>query len=451
MALNGDYRSLGWNPAHITMSPLLKEDWKSAIGGLEFSGRLASTALERSDLWDDLLNRPNSASSWTDLDWRDWVDKLSEEELSLHMDLTSAAAAKHWRTWGVAYASNQHFQAEAYLDEAPAQLLVAGGASEWFELLVTASGDTINNDGSFELSDIVDIIGGIDLNGDAIISELLQDTRLGFSWYASHALGISKEWNVRDITLHTGVSGSLLLGNGFFQLTNVDGEMDAFGAFSKAFEISSLADVSNDPTDLNNWRKLGPVGQGWGADVGVAMEWKSRIWASASVANLGWIEWRGEKYNFNSDDGQIWTHPISNTGSLVTTMLDAMDPTTWFSSSQSETRRIANGATFHLGGGLKVSNLIMIAADASFDNPNILGNKGARAGVSAVVQPLPWIRLDGGISKWGNEPFRMPAGFMLLTGNRGFECGIQATDIQSIWKPSQPEIGIKSCIVRWLW
>ena len=28
---------------------------------------------------------------------------------------------------------------------------------------------------------------------------------------------------------------------------------------------------------------------------------------------------------------------------------------------------------------------------------------------------------------------------MIKTGKRGFECGIQATDIQALWKPAQPE------------
>lgn len=451
MALNGDYRSLGWNPAHITLSPLLRNEWKSAIGGLEFSGRLASTVLERSELWDDLLNRPHSTSALTDLEWSDWMEQLSEEEVSLHTDFTSAATAKKWRSWGVAYASSQHFQAEAYLDAEPVQLLVAGGASEWFELLITASGDTLANDGTIQLSDLIDVIGGIDQNGDAILSELLQDTRLGFSWHSSHSVGLSKEWRVRDIILHTGVSGSLLLGNGYFQLTNVNGQMDAFGAFSKAFEISSLAGISDDPTNLDSWRKLGPVGQGWGANVGMALEWEDRLWASASVSNLGWIEWEGEKYNFNLNPGDVWLNPVSNSGSLVSLMLDAMDPTTWFSSSENETRRISNGATFHIGGGLKLSDKLIIAADASFDNPDIIGNKGARMGLSGVIQPLPWIRVDGGMSKWGDERVRMPAGIVFMTGTRGFECGIQASDIQGIWKPSQPEIGLKTCVIRWLW
>ena len=70
MALSGDYRSLGWNPAHLTLSPMNDLNWKSAISGMEGSVSVASTVLEREDLWDDVLNRGMSNDSWTRFDAR---------------------------------------------------------------------------------------------------------------------------------------------------------------------------------------------------------------------------------------------------------------------------------------------------------------------------------------------------------------------------------------------
>lgn len=74
--------------------------------------------------------------------------------------------------------------------------------------------------------------------------------------------------------------------------------------------------------------------------------------------------------------------------------------------------------SFHVGGGIQLIELVTIAADASFDNPELLGNSGTRLGVSFVLQPLPFLRIDGGISKWGNETIRFPLGLIFITGKK---------------------------------
>ena len=75
----------------------------------------------------------------------------------------------------------------------------------------------------------------------------------------------------------------------------------------------------------------------------------------------------------------------------------ALDPDTWFSASEMEVRRINNGATFHIGGGIKLNKLITLAAEGSFDNAELLGNSGARYGLSFVLQPVSFLRFDVGI------------------------------------------------------
>jgi hypothetical protein len=68
-----------------------------------------------------------------------------------------------------------------------------------------------------------------------------------------------------------------------------------------------------------------------------------------------------------------------------------------------------------------------------------------------LVRPIPFVQLDFGVSKWGNETIRVPLGLTIKTGKKGFECGIQATDVQGIWKKAQPEIGLRACVMRWIW
>lgn len=455
MALSGDYRALGWNPGQLTFSPLLEEGWKSAAGGLEFGARVSSSVLERQDVWDGIWGRTSEQTSdWSEQNWSDYVELLSNESLTLNADVVSAASAKRWRSWGVAYSNAQHFQAEAYFGGATLALLVQGGAPQWgdlFDAFITASGDTIPNDGSFSSEDLNGFLGGINLDADALLSEILQDTRLGFSWHRSHCIGLAKAWQLGEMILHTGVSGRLLLGNGYFSVQNTDDGLDAFGAFSNGFNVARIAALSNGlPTEFEQLRTWGPVGQGWGVDVGGVVEWKNKAWASASITDIGSMEWRGESYSVN-DALTSWSSPVADPTNIADIVIGALDPGTWFEQAEYEIRTVPLGAAFQLGGGVHLGSKILLAAEMAFDNPELMGNAGTRFGASAIVRPVRFFRADIGLSKWGNETTRVPAGLMLKTGKRGFECGIQATDIQALWKPSQPEVGFRMVAMRWVW
>ncbi|MGB1122665.1 MAG: hypothetical protein ACPG08_03995, partial [Flavobacteriales bacterium] len=151
MALSGDYRSLGWNPGHLTFSPLLEDQWKSAAGGFEAGARISSSVLERQDVWDGIWNRTEGeTNAWDTQNWSDYVDLMSNEQIAVNADIVSAAWAKKWNTLGVAYSNTQHLQAEAFFSAETLGLLVQGGAPQWttlFDAFITANGDTIPNTG----------------------------------------------------------------------------------------------------------------------------------------------------------------------------------------------------------------------------------------------------------------------------------------------------------------
>lgn len=455
MALSGDYRSLGWNPGHLTFSPLLEPNWKSAAGGVEIGARVSSSVLEREDVWDGIWSRTDGETdAWDTNEWSDYVDLLSNEHFAVNADVVSAAWAKKWNTWGVAYSNTQHLQAEAFFSDETLGLLVQGGAPQWtswFDAFVTASGDTVPNTEDFSAEDLLGFIGGVNFDGDAVLSQILADTRLGFSWNRSHCVGLSKAWQLGTVRLHTGASGRLLLGNGYFSIQNTEDGLDAFGAFSNGFNVASIAALSGGiPTEFEQLRMWGPVGQGWAMDFGAVVEWENKAWASASLTDIGTMEWRGERYSLNTLFTE-WATPVTDPTNILDVVIGAMDPNTWFETAEYETRSVPHGIAFQLGGGLKLGRLLMLAAEASFDNPELMGNPGTRFGATAVVTPFRFLRADIGISKWGDETSRVPAGLMIKTGKKGFECGIQASDVQALWKPSQPEVGFRMVAMRWVW
>lgn len=454
MTLSGDYRAMGWNPGQMSFSPLNHESWKSTVGGLEIGARLSSEALNRSDIWDGILNRNETNDTWDVSDWNGFIDLIANESIDFNAEALTAGSAKHLGSWVFAYSNTQHFQAEAFFDQTPLELLVQGGSDLWtgyFDQLITVSGDTIMNSGEFTAEELLNFSGGVNLNGDAIISDLLGTSRLGFSWQRCHSVGVSKAWKLGSLRLHTGVSGRIILGNGFFQLKNTENGLDAFGAFSNGFGLSNIASIATGGVDnIDDLRQWGPVGQGWGLDVGGVLEWEDKAWVSASVSDLGEVEWRGERYSVNTSLNS-WSTPVSNSTSITSIVVGAMNPNTWFEEAEFETRVIPNGATFHVGGGLHLNRFFLIAGEMAFDNPDLIGNSGTRFGGTLIFEPLRYIRGDIGLSKWGDQSMRVPAGILIKTGKRGYEFGIQSTDIQAIWKASQPELGFRAVAMRWIW
>lgn len=447
-ALASDYRALGWNPAGLTHAPLNpNRTW--IMGSLEGGFSLESSVLERSDLWDDLLDRENASNTWTQMGSAAWLDALSDQQFSAQGELLVAGTSRRSKNgkWGVGYVARQSFVSEAFLGRSTLDLLTAGGAASFFERVVLSNGDTISNPGNWTWSELAQVVGGIDENGDAWAGEILGDTRLGFSWQKSHELGISKLWGRQDgWQIHTGIGGKLLLGNGYFRLEESDGEVDAFGAFSNGFEIPRLDSVSLSPT-LAGLRSWGPVGQGWGVDLGVVVVHPQGHWFSGSVTDIGWMEWRGERYRVDLAVPQL--NQLSAPNALLDLMVRAMNPTTWFQEAEEETRRVNLPTALHLGAGTKLGEMVWVAGDMSFDRGRTLGSQTARMGASAVLQLTSWLRVDAGVRKLHESQMRVPIGFTAALGKKHFEIGARAGDLQALWRPSQPEIAAYFCVARW--
>lgn len=131
-ALASDYRALGWNPAGLTHAPLNpNRTW--IMGSLEGGFSLESSVLERSDLWDDLLDRENASNTWTQMGSAAWLDALSDQQFSAQGELLVAGTSRRSKNgkWGVGYVARQSFVSEAFLGRSTLDLLTAGGAASF--------------------------------------------------------------------------------------------------------------------------------------------------------------------------------------------------------------------------------------------------------------------------------------------------------------------------------
>ena len=451
VALAGDYRALGWNPAGLTFHPLFP-DLKGTASGLEGGFSVESNVLERQDLWDDVLDRGSGDGSWTGLSARDWAGRLASDRIRVDGELLTASAYRRTKRWGFAYSSRQQVAGEMQLGGLAAQILVAGGGASVFDQVILASGDTIANDGSWTLEEAAGIVGGLATGPAPLLAAILDGTRGGFSWVRVHELGISRMWGEREgWTLHTGVGGRLLLGNGYFSVNVEGGEADAFGAFSNGFGIPSMAEISSSNGTWDGLRKWGPVGQGWAVDAGAVLAHKDGMWMSASLTDIGKMEWRGERYVISGVEVPDWQSGVADPTSIQDIAVAAMQPETWFGDAVPETRRVDLPAAFHAGAGKWFGTFFLLAADATLANGQALATETLRMGATGMLRVGGRVFIDLGMRKISESVFRIPAGVVFAAPQGGWQAGLRAGDIQALWKGAQPEIGMQTCFIRWAW
>lgn len=451
VALAGDYRALGWNPAGLTFHPLFP-DMRGAASGLEGGFSVESEVLQRQDLWDDVLNRGTGDGSWTGLNAREWAGRLASDRIRFDGELLTASAYRKTKRWGFAYSSRQQVTGELKLGGIAAQLLVAGGGASVFDQVVLASGDTVANEGSWTFDELGGIAEGLSTGPAPLLATLLDGTQVGFSWVRVHELGISRMWGERDgWTLHTGVGGRLMLGNGYFSIDVKEGTADAFGAFSNGFRIPSLSEVAGSNGTWDGLRKWGPVGQGWAVDAGAILAHKDGMWISASLTDLGRMEWRGERYVIGGVAVPSWEGGIDNPTSVQAIAEAALQPTTWFGEAVPETRRVALPAAFHAGAGMWLGQGFLVSADATLANGQALATETLRLGMTGMVRIAGRLFIDVGMRKVSESTFRIPAGVVVAAPQGGWQAGMRAGDVQALWKGAQPEIGMQTCFIRWAW
>lgn len=411
---------------------------------------MESKLLGREDLWGDVFNRTGYEDAWQGLTRDEWVERLIDEDIHTFGNLTVAGTFRRGKKWAFAYRSRQQFMSEARFDSYTAEALLGGAPEEIFSQVLVA--DSLYDLDAVDI-DTLDIVNQIIslIPGDAIVGQLLGDTRVGFQYLRSHEVGISKQWGSDEgWQLHTGITGRLLLGNGYFEIrTDDQGELDAFGAFSSGFSVPSLDSVSLSPT-LEGVRRWGPVGQGASFDLGVTMRHPQGHWIAAAMTNMGAMEWRGERY---SVDAALSNFTAQATGptQIIGLMTSAADPTTWFDFGVEEVRKIRMPGRFHLGGGMVLSENVLVAADASFDNRDRIGGVGSRMGASMVLQMLPNWRVDLGIAHIAERGIKFPLGTVWRFEGSGFELGMRLGDVQAIWNSVQSDLSTQFCFARWTW
>lgn len=451
-ALSSDYRALGYNPALLTHAGWAG-DFQKVTGGFEGGLSLKSNLLDRSAMWNQVLGRDGEDSgSWTS---DEWLNALTDEQLSLNMSFLSAAFARRIGNWGIAYANRRGVSANITLSSETAKLFTDGGLDLFSEIELVETGQVVSvDDYDFELGDLWE---GVTVAGNATLANLLQETFLSYQSMRTHEVGISRVWGnaVEGWSLHTGVGVRALLGTAYFDIHTEEGEVVAFGARSEGFKISNLQSLDSllgGGASADWLGVISPAGHGWGLDFGGVLSRADGAWISLSLVDMGRMTWEGESYSVNDIDLNVSSFGSSD-GAIdpdnwLSGAIDVLDADTWFQTSESATRRVSTRPLVSVGAGFRPAGPVVIAANLTARSREALANGGWTGGVSGGIRITnAWI-VESGIQRGSSDVWRFPASMRVSLEN-GWEIGFRTGDVSALWEGSQPELSLQTCFLRY--
>ena len=451
-ALSSDYRALGYNPALLTHAGWAG-DFQKVTGGFEGGLSLKSNLLDRSAMWDQVLGRAGENSEpWTS---DEWLNALTDEQLSFNVSFLSAAFARRVGNWGIAYANRRGVSANITLSSETAKLFTDGGLDLFSEIELVETGEVVSvDDYDFELGDLWE---GVTIAGNATMANLLKETSLSFQSIRTHEVGISRVWGnaVEGWSLHTGVGVRALLGSAYFDIHTEDDEVVAFGARSEGFKISNLQSLDSllGGGPSANWLGLvSPSGYGWGLDFGGVLSRADGAWLSVSLVDIGRMTWEGETYSVNDIDLDVSSFGSSD-GAIdpdnwLSGAIDVLDADTWFQTSEAATRRVSNRPLVSVGAGFRPAGPVVVAANLTARSREALANGGWTGGVSGGIRITnAWI-VESGIQRGSSDVWRFPASMRVSLEN-GWEIGFRTGDVSALWEGSQPELSLQTCFLRY--
>ena len=451
-ALSSDYRALGYNPALLTHAGWAG-DFQKVTGGFEGGLSLKSNLLDRSAMWDQVLGRDGEVSEpWTS---DEWLNALTDEQLSLNMSFLSAAFARRVGNWGIAYANRRGVSANITLSSETAKLFTDGGLDLFSEIELVETGEVVAvDDYDFELGDLWE---GVTVAGNATLANLLKETSLSYQSMRTHEVGISRVWGnaVEGWSLHTGVGVRALLGTAYFDIHTEEGEVVAFGARSEGFKIANLQSLDSllGGGPSADWLGvISPAGHGWGLDFGGVLSRADGAWISLSLVDMGRMTWEGESYSVNDIDLDVSSFGSSD-GAIdpdnwLSGAIDVLDADTWFQTSESATRRVSNRPLVSVGAGFRPAGPVVVAANLTARSREALANGGWTGGVSGGIRITnAWI-VESGIQRGSSDVWRFPASMRVSLEN-GWEIGFRTGDVSALWEGSQPELSLQTCFLRY--
>lgn len=443
-----EYNALGINAANLAREPFFFEK-KTTIGLLAFNMTVFTAPLSKEEAIGAFGGNDN-------LSYEEKVENalvFIGEPISMNFDyMLFGAYYQHRKAGGFAFTIRDKIQWYSEFDTKASDLMFLGYNSQYFDQvqIERPDGSTQIIQNSPNLSDSVRAMitkGVLSDTTQAIdYTTLIGNTNLSMVAYREYSLGWGREaYNNGDLKIEGGVGIRYIAGYNMTEIRNRDGKMEAFGAFSPWLDIDFGAAAATNPTAINSKRfgigGFNVVGNGFGFDLGISLEYKKRTNFGIALNNVGFITWNKNLYEAVDKD----LIDLDNGGFETLNFFEEAQKFGGddgiFEWETGKKRTINLPANLRIGASQEIRNTIHVGLDVIMplnDLPGAIDKPIISVG--GDFTPLKLIRASTGFTYGGNFDTRVliPIGCSVMLGQGSYEIGAATRDIVTYFRQKGP-------------
>jgi hypothetical protein len=443
-----DYQAVGINPSNLAWKPRY-EGKNLAFGLLEGSYSIYSEALTR----DDLRNRViNVDTKFTEAEKRDAARAFADAGAAFNADVMLVGAAfSNDKLGGFGLQVRDHAQWSSKFGPTMAELLFEGYRSDYFDLLVLVTGDTVTNYATMSPDSLALIAQGL-ATDPQLLGSVLNGSNISFTWYREFNLSYGRRISHSDnVDFFGGVGVKYLLGIGIIDLRAENNNFDGFSSLSPYFDINYGSAALSNPSRVVGSNTLLPesVGKGFGLDIGLSAVIKETWKVGAAVTNIGSITWEGNVYT-------------ATNGSLMDMASNGLDNYNFFSGIDdfvtnggllewkgASERKVNLPTNTRIGVGRVIGKLAEVGIDAVFPMNDEPGSyKNPVIGLGGDVRPIKWLQLSAGFVTGGTYDSKIPVGVTFILFDGMWEMGVASRDAVTFFTDKKPTVSLSIGLLR---
>ncbi len=443
-----DYQAIGINPAN------LGQRWRFtskhvAIGLLEGAYAAHSDALTRDDIRHRLLN---ADFRFTEVQKQETARAFADAGTHARADVMALGLAwVNTDAGGFAFQVRDRMQMDLQLGPKMSDLVFRGYRSDYFDLLVLATGDTVTNYGQMAPDSLALVVLGV-ATEPQLVGRLADGTRASFTWYREFNFSYGHHLvRSESFEFDVGIGVKYLLGIGIVDISAEHGELSGFSSLSPDFQIDYQQARWRPDARLTASTLAFPrtVGHGFGIDLGLAALVNQRWKIGLAVTDLGTLRWNGNVYA--AHDGSLVDLATSGLDNLdlINGLEDFITHSGVLDWRQAQAQDRPLPATLRLGLGKLLGEKAELGLDAVFPLNDAPGRLLApMIGLGGEVRPVQWVQLGCGLLAGAGQGVRVPAGISFLAGNGTWEAGLATRDVTSYFSQRDPTLSISMGFLR---
>jgi hypothetical protein len=443
-----DYQTIGINPSNLGWT-WRHTDKQVALGVAEGSYSLYSDALTRDDMRDRVL----------DANFRFTTDQKEEAArifanagaiADVNVMLVGAAFTTP-NAGGFAFQIRDHARIASRFGPVAAELAFEGFRSDYFDLLVLATGDTVTNYATMSEDSLALIVLGI-ASEPQLLGRALDGSSIELTWYREYNFSYGRHLIRTDaVELYGGVGLKHLVGIGIVDIRAEDGELTGFTSLSEDFQLdyTTGSRVPGSRLSAGSLAFPRPTGRGFGVDLGLSLILKGVWKLGVAVTNLGSIKWTGNV--FKATDGSLVdlaTDGLDNYN-FVEGLDDFATNSGFLEWSSGGERVVPLPTNTRLGVGRLFGETVEVGLDVIIpmnDQPGSL--RTVAVGFGGDVRPMPWLQLSAGLMTGGNADTKLPVGVTFIAGAGTWEAGIASRDMITYFSQRNPTLSLSLGFLR---